>query len=113
MTSCYDAGGERREDGGPMDGITNRARSDLELRTIEAMREHRRLAGNADIRHRIWKRAAKSGVQDDELGELRESYRVALFEAQAQQMVLARLVDELGFVPVMDGDGTEGSSSLM
>lgn len=105
MTSCYDAGGKRRDDGGPMDEV-NRARSDLELRVVEAMREHRRLAGTADIRHRTWKRAAKSGAQDRELAELRESYRAALFEAQAQQMVLARLVDELGFVPVLDGDGT-------
>lgn len=112
MTSCYDAGGERREDGGPMDEV-NRARLDLELRVVEAMREHRRLAGKADTRHRTWKQAAKSGAQDRELAELRESYRAALFEAQSQQMALARLVDELGFVPVMDGDGTDGSSSLM
>ena len=101
MTSRYDAGGERREDGGPMDEV-NRARLDLELRVVEAMREHRRLAGKADTRHRTWTRAAKSGAQDRELAELRESYRVALFEAQSQQMALACLVDELGFIPSIE-----------
>lgn len=104
MVSCYDGAEEGRFNDPRVDGVTDQSKDDLERRTIEAVRLHRGLLRNAEHHHRLWRRAAETNPDMDELGDLREAYRRALFEAQAQQMVLSILVDELGRIPSLPED---------
>ena len=99
MVSCYDGAEEGRSNDPRVDGVTDQSRDDLERRTIEAVRLHRRLLRNAEHHHRLWRRAAETIPDMDELGDLREAYRRALREAQAQQMALSMLIDQLGHIP--------------
>ena len=110
MVSCYENAEEGRSNDPRVDGVTDQSKDDLERRTIEAVRLHRELLRNAEHHHRLWRRAAETTPDMDELGDLREAYREALHEAQAQQMALSRLVDQLGRVPRLpeDEDPTGG-----
>ena len=110
MVSCYENAEEGRSNDPRVDGVTDQSKDDLERRTIEAVRLHRGLLRNAEHHHRRWRNAAETNPDLDELGDLREAYRKALFEAQAQQMALSRLVDQLGRVPRLpeDEDPTGG-----
>ena len=110
MVSCYDGAEEGRSNDPRVDGVTDQSKDDLERRTIEAVRLHRELLRNAEHHHRLWRRTAETTLDLDEIGDLREAYRKALFEAQAQQMALSMLVDQLGRVPRLpeDEDPTGG-----
>lgn len=110
MVSCYDGAEEGRSNDPRVDGVTEQSKDDLERRTIEAVRLHRELLRNAEDHHRLWRNASGTKPDMDELGDLREAYRKALFEAQAQQMALSRLVDQLGRIPRLpeDDDPTGG-----
>ena len=110
MVSCYENAEEGRSNDPRVDGVTDQSKDDLERRTIEAVRLHRGLLRNAEHHHRLWRRAAETNPDMGELGDLREAYRRALFEAQAQQMALSRLVDQLGRIPRLpeDEDPTGG-----
>lgn len=104
MVSCYDGAEEGRSNDPRVDGVTDQSKDDLERRTIEAVRLHRELLRTAEHCHRLWRKAAESTPDMDELGDLREAYRKALFEAQAQQMALSMLIDELGWIPTLPED---------
>ncbi len=104
MVSCYDDAEEGRSNGPRVDGVTDQSKDDLERRTIEAVRLHRELLRAAEHHHRLWRKAAESNPDMGELGDLREAYREALFEAQAQQMALSMLLDELGWIPTLPVD---------
>ena len=104
MVSCYEDAEEGRSNDPRVDGVTDQSKDDLERRTIEAVRLHRELLRNAEHYHRLWRKAAESNPDMDELGDLREAYRMALFEAQAQQMALSMLIDELGWIPTLPED---------
>ena len=112
MVSCYDDAEEGRSNDPRVDGVTDQSKDDLERRTIEAVRLHRELLRTAEHHHRLWRRAAETPPDMDELGDLREAYRKALFAAQAQQMALSQLVDQLGRIPRLPEDedptGREG-----
>lgn len=110
MVSCYDGAEEGRSDDPRVDGVTDQSKDDLERRTIDAVRLHRGLLRNAEHHHRLLRRAAETTPDLNELGDLRETYRKALFEAQAQQMALSMLVDQLGRIPRLpeDDDPTDG-----
>lgn len=86
-----------------MDDVSTSTSSDLERTVDEAVHEHRRLLAQAEQRHRDWKAAVATIEAEERIGELREEYRASLFEAQAQQMRLATLLDLLGRVPDLDG----------
>jgi len=104
MISCYDDADEGRSNGPRVDGVTDQSKGDLERRTIEAVRLHRELLRNAEHHHRLWRKVAGSNPDMDELGDLREAYRTALFGAQAQQMALSMLIDQLGWIPTLPED---------
>ncbi len=108
MVSCYDDAEEGRSNGPRVDGVTDQSKDDLERRTIEAVRLHRELLRSAEHHHRRWRKAAASPADMDELGDLREAYRKALFEAQAQQMALSMLIDQLGWIPTLPEDSASG-----
>ena len=112
MVSCYDGAEEGRSNDPRVDGVTDQSKDDLERRTIEAVRLHRGLLRNAEHHHRLWRRATETTPDMDELGDLREAYRNALREAQAQQMALSMLVDQLGRIPRLpeDDDPTGGEA---
>jgi hypothetical protein len=101
MVSCYENAEEGRSNDPRVDGVTDQSKDDLERRTIEAVRLHRELLRAAEHHHRLWRKAAESNPDMGELGDLREAYREALFEAQAQQMALSMLLDELGWIPTL------------
>jgi hypothetical protein len=104
MVSCYDGAEEGRYNDPRVDGVTDQSKDDLERRTIEAVRLHRELLRNAEYHHHRWRNAAETNPDREELGDLREAYRKALFEAQAQQMALSMLVDHLGRIPRLPED---------
>ena len=110
MVSCYDGAEEGRSNDPRVDGVTDQSKDDLERRTIEAVRLHRELLRNAEHHHRLWRHAAETPLDMDEVGDLREAYRRALRGAQAQQMALSALVDQLGRIPRLpeDEDRTGG-----
>ncbi len=108
MISCYDGAEDGRSNDPRVDGVTDQSKDDLERRTIEAVRLHRELLRNAEDHHRLWRQAAESTPDMDELGDLREAYRKALFEAQAQQMALSMLIDQLGGIPTLPEDSASG-----
>ena len=110
MVPCYENAEEGRSNDPRVDGVTDQSKDDLERRTIEAVRRHRGLLRNAEHHHRLWRRAAETIPDMDELGDLREAYRRALREAQAQQMALSMLIDQLGHIPVLpeDDEPTDG-----
>lgn len=104
MVSCYENAEEGRSNDPRVDGVTDQSKDDLERRTIEAVRLHRELLRTAEHHHRLWRKASESNPDMGELGDLREAYRKALFEAQAQQMALSMLIDELGWIPTLPED---------
>jgi hypothetical protein len=69
----------------------------IEKLTIEAIHEHRTLLAKAEAAFESLEsaEAAKAGTA----GELREAYTRTMLAARAQQMVLATLVERLGFIP--------------
>lgn len=112
MVSCYDGAEDGRSKDPRVDGVTGQSEDDLERRTIEGVRLHRELLHNAEHHHRLWRNAAATNADMDELGDLREAYRRALFEAQAQQIALSMFVDQLGRIPRLpeDDDPTGGEA---
>ena len=110
MVSCYENAEEGRCNDPRVDGVTDQSNDDLERRTIEAVRLHRGLLRNAELHHRLWRRAAETTPDMDEVGDLREAYRKALFDAQTQQMALSMLIDQLGRIPSLpeDDEPTDG-----
>ena len=104
MVSRY----EDAEEGRPSDprehGVSGRSEDDLERRTIGAVRLHRELLRNAEYHHGRWRDGAELPSDMEELAELREVYGRALRQAQAQQIALSMLVDQLGRIPRLPED---------
>jgi len=69
----------------------------IEKLTIEAIHEHRVLLAKAEAAFESLESAA--AAKADTAGELREAYTRTMLAARAQQMVLATLVERLGFIP--------------
>ena len=112
MVSCYENAEEGRSNDPRVDGVTDQSKDDLERRTIEAVRLHRKLLREAENHHRRWRRAAETIPGMDELGDLREAYRKALFEAQTQQMALSMLIDQLGRIPRLPEDDASSGGEV-
>ncbi|MBN8955817.1 MAG: transcriptional regulator [Rhizobiales bacterium] len=69
----------------------------IEKLTIDAIQEHRALLAKAEAAFESLEsaEAADAGTA----GELRETYTRMMLAARAQQMVLAALIERLGFIP--------------
>lgn len=111
MNSCYDRREQSCSGGSPVDGRVDPTSNDLERAVIEAVREHRRLLAHAEQKHRDWQDAVATAATDERAAELLDDYRASLFEARAQQMRLAGLLDRLGRIPELDED-EEGRAQL-
>lgn len=68
----------------------------LEKLTIEAIREHRAALAKAETAYESWQtaEAARAAAAD-----LHEDYTRLMLAARAQQLVLATLIERLGFIP--------------
>jgi hypothetical protein len=67
--------------------------------TVKAIQEHRQALVKAETAYDAWK-AAEANNHD--AAELHENYTRLMLAARAQQMVLATLIDRLGYVPKVD-----------
>ena len=68
----------------------------IESLTIDAIREHRKALAKAEAAFDSWKSAQAANL---ETTELHRDYTKLMLAARAQQMVLATLLERLGFIP--------------
>lgn len=103
VSRCEDAEAGRSSDP-RVNGLTGQSEDDLERRTIGAVRLHRELLRNAEYHHGRWRDGVERPSDMEELAELREAYGRALRQAQAQQIALSMLIDQLGRIPRLPED---------
>lgn len=73
------------------------SKDQVEKLMIDAIREHRALLARSEAAYDALEKA--EAAQADTAGTLREAYTRVMLAARAQQMVLATLVERLGFIP--------------
>lgn len=78
----------------------------LETLTVDAIHEHRALLAKSELAYEALEKAEAAQVET--AGALREAYTRVMLSARAQQIVLATLVERLGFIPRVPpaSDGT-------
>lgn len=69
----------------------------LETLTIDAIRQHRALLAKAEAAFESLQSAETTKTNSTD--ELRETYTKEMLAARAQQMVLAALIERLGYIP--------------
>jgi len=71
----------------------------LETLTIDAIHQHCALLAKAEAAFESLQRA--DTTEANSIDELRETYTKEMLAARAQQMVLAALIERLGYIPRM------------
>lgn len=69
----------------------------IEKLTIEAIHEHRAALARAEAAYESWQTA--EAAEADTAADLLANYTRLMLAAHAQQLVLATLIDRLGFIP--------------
>ena len=69
----------------------------IERLTIEAILEHRAALAKAETAYESWQTA--EAARADTASDLHEGYTRLMLAARAQQLVLATLIERLGFIP--------------
>lgn len=69
----------------------------LEKLTIEAIHEHRAALAKAETAYESWQTA--EAARADTAADLHQGYTRLMLAARAQQLVLATLIERLGFIP--------------
>lgn len=69
----------------------------IERLTIEAILEHRAAIAKAETAYESWQTA--EAARADTAADLYEGYTRLMLAARAQQLVLATLIERLGFIP--------------
>mgnify|MGYP002393440163 FL=1 len=69
----------------------------IERLTIDAIQEHRAALVKAENAYESWQ--AAEAARADTAADLHEGYTRLMLAARAQQLVLATLVERLGFIP--------------
>ncbi len=75
----------------------------VELLTVHAIHAHRDAISKAEMAYEAWKGAASVRAH-----ALHEHYNKLMHEARAQQMVLATLIERLGYIPNVSEDVNSG-----
>lgn len=87
----------------PVVGLTeNLPKADIEFITIEAIKTHRRLRDQAEVKFEQWK-SSEPVAQEARVGAPRIAYILATIDLHAQQAVLSTLLDVLGYIPKVSG----------
>ena len=74
----------------------------IERMTIDAIREHRAALAKAETAYHSWKEAQAAHLET--VAERHKEYTKLMLAATVQQMVLATLVERLGFIPHVPPD---------
>ncbi|MGD9923479.1 MAG: transcriptional repressor TraM [Variibacter sp.] len=69
----------------------------IEKLTIEAIHEHRAALAKAETAYKSWQTA--EAARADTAADLHQGYTRLMLAARAQQLVLATLIERLGFIP--------------
>lgn len=77
--------------------ITPLSSDQIERLTIDAIQEHRAALVKAENAYESWQ--AAEAARADTAADLHEGYTRLMLAARAQQLVLATLVERLGFIP--------------
>lgn len=67
----------------------------IEKLTVDAIREHRAAIAQAEVAYQTWK-ACKV---DTDTERLQQQYTKLMLASRAQQMIVATLVEHLGYIP--------------
>jgi len=82
--------------------------SELEILAVAAIREHRHLIAADEAVYEEWTRAsADPSVCAAVLKSLQDEYVARQKKSEAQQEMLAEIIDALGFVPEVAPDGED------
>ncbi|CAM5280082.1 hypothetical protein AFEL58S_00204 [Afipia felis] len=75
---------------------------EIERMTIDAIREHRAALAKAEAAYDSWKEAQAAHLET--VTERHKEYTRVMLAATVQQMVLATLIERLGFIPRVPPD---------
>ncbi|WP_105441281.1 transcriptional repressor TraM [Neorhizobium sp. T25_13] len=82
--------------------------SELEVLAVAAIREHRHLMAADEVVYEEWTRASDDpSVSAAVLKSLQDEYVARQKKSEAQQEALSKIIDALGYVPVVAPDDEE------
>lgn len=86
-----------------VDTVASLDRDQAERLTIESILEHRRLLDIAQVSYEALMAAQKHrrGSQ-----QLQHAYKLAMIEHEAKMAVVATLIEQLGYIPNVPGEGS-------